>query len=48
MIIITVVEFNINDNQFILDKDCKLYLNDIEINNNNYKFFGKLNYIKLF
>ena len=39
-----VVEFNINDNQFILDKDCKLHLNDIEINN-NIIFAGTINNI---
>ena len=39
-----VLEFNINDNQFILDKDCKLDLNDIEINN-NITFAGTINNI---
>ena len=39
-----VLDFSINDKQFILDKDCKLNLNDIEINN-NIIFSGSINNI---
>lgn len=39
-----VLDFSINDKQFILDKDCKLNLNDIEINN-NITFVGSINNI---
>jgi len=39
-----VLDFSINGNQFILDKDCKLALNDIEINN-NITFAGTINNI---
>ena len=39
-----VLDFTINENKFILDKDCKLTLNDIEINN-NIIFSGSINNI---
>ena len=39
-----VLDFSINGNQFILDNDCKLTLNDIEINN-NIIFDGSINNI---
>ena len=39
-----VLDFTINDYRFILDKDCKLNLHDIEINN-NVTFTGSINNI---
>lgn len=39
-----VLDFTINDKAFTLDKDCKLNLNDIEINN-NITFVGSINNI---
>lgn len=39
-----VLEFTINQNQFVLDKDCKLQLNDIKVNN-NVIFDGSINNI---
>ena len=39
-----VLDFSINENKFILDKDCKLSLNDIKLNN-NITFDGSINNI---